>query len=227
MLSWALNSSWGRHLSSRPDRDCSLTKNYGTVKALDRLDLQVEPGIIGLVGANGAGKSTLIKILLGLVPPSTACLRARARRGGRDARDPKVVGYIPEKDCLAARRPAPTEFVTHMARNLRPAANRRPRTNRRGAEARWPLRGALPPDRWLLHGHEAAVKLAQALAHRPPSCCSWTSRPTAWIRRAATRCWISSSAQGRFRHLGRGGIAPLGRSSRSARSCSRSTPATS
>ena len=49
----------------------SLTKDYGTVKALDRLDLRVEPGIIGLVGANGAGKSTLIKILLGLVQPSS------------------------------------------------------------------------------------------------------------------------------------------------------------
>ena len=37
-----------------------LTKHYGSVKALEKLDLSVEPGIIGLVGANGAGKSTLI-----------------------------------------------------------------------------------------------------------------------------------------------------------------------
>jgi ABC-2 type transport system ATP-binding protein len=47
----------------------SLTKRYGSsVTALDGLTLDVEPGIIGLVGANGAGKSTLIKILLGLLP---------------------------------------------------------------------------------------------------------------------------------------------------------------
>ena len=45
----------------------SLTKRYGDVVALDGLSLDLEPGIIGLVGANGAGKSTLIKILLGLL----------------------------------------------------------------------------------------------------------------------------------------------------------------
>jgi ABC-2 type transport system ATP-binding protein len=45
-----------------------LTKDYGPVLALDSLDLEIGPGITGLVGANGAGKSTLLKILLGLVP---------------------------------------------------------------------------------------------------------------------------------------------------------------
>ena len=48
-----------------------LTKHYGQVQALEKLDLAVEPGIIGLVGANGAGKSTLIKILLGLLTPTS------------------------------------------------------------------------------------------------------------------------------------------------------------
>jgi len=33
-----------------------LSKHYGQVKALDMLDLKVEPGIIGLVGANGAAR---------------------------------------------------------------------------------------------------------------------------------------------------------------------------
>ena len=48
-----------------------LTKRYGDVVALDGLTLDLEPGIIGLVGANGAGKSTLIKILLGLLEPTS------------------------------------------------------------------------------------------------------------------------------------------------------------
>ena len=48
-----------------------LTKRYpGGVTALDGLTLDLEPGIIGLVGANGAGKSTLLKILLGLLEPT-------------------------------------------------------------------------------------------------------------------------------------------------------------
>ncbi|HEX7938059.1 MAG TPA: AAA family ATPase, partial [Gemmatimonadaceae bacterium] len=44
-----------------------LTKHYGDVHALDGLTLDVEPGIIGFVGANGAGKTTFIRILLGLL----------------------------------------------------------------------------------------------------------------------------------------------------------------
>ncbi|MEX2373848.1 MAG: ABC transporter ATP-binding protein, partial [Dehalococcoidia bacterium] len=38
-----------------------LSKRYPSVDALDHLDIAVEPGVVGLVGANGAGKSTLIK----------------------------------------------------------------------------------------------------------------------------------------------------------------------
>src|SRR6185436_18937589 len=45
-----------------------LTKRYpGGVTALDGLTVDIEPGIVGLVGSNGAGKSTFLKILLGLI----------------------------------------------------------------------------------------------------------------------------------------------------------------
>jgi ABC-2 type transport system ATP-binding protein len=51
----------------------SLTKRYpgpgGGVLALDALSVEIEPGIVGLVGANGAGKSTFLRILLGLLAP--------------------------------------------------------------------------------------------------------------------------------------------------------------
>ena len=93
-----------------------LSKHYGQVKALDMLDLHVEPGIIGLVGANGAGKSTLIKILLGVVPPTSgraSVLGMDVVREGPSIR--KVVGYLPEHDCLPPDVGA-TEFVSHMAR---------------------------------------------------------------------------------------------------------------
>ena len=58
-----------------------LTKQYpGPVTALDALTVTVEPGITGLVGANGAGKSTLIKILLGLLPPTSGQASGARRR---------------------------------------------------------------------------------------------------------------------------------------------------
>ena len=53
----------------------ALTKRYPAVTALDSLTIDLEPGIIGLVGANGAGKSTLLKILLGLIPATSGKAR--------------------------------------------------------------------------------------------------------------------------------------------------------
>ena len=48
-----------------------LTKTYGTVKALDGLDLSIpRGGVYGVLGPNGAGKSTLFRTLLGLVRPT-------------------------------------------------------------------------------------------------------------------------------------------------------------
>ena len=49
----------------------SLSKTYGSVKAIDRIDLNVKPGqIFGFLGPNGAGKSTMIKVLTTLIPPT-------------------------------------------------------------------------------------------------------------------------------------------------------------
>ena len=48
-----------------------LTKTYGTVRALDGLDLSIpRGGVYGVLGPNGAGKSTLFRILLGLIRSS-------------------------------------------------------------------------------------------------------------------------------------------------------------
>ena len=49
----------------------SLSKNFGSVKVLDKVNLSLEKGIVlGLVGDNGAGKSTLMKIITGIHKPS-------------------------------------------------------------------------------------------------------------------------------------------------------------
>jgi ABC-type multidrug transport system, ATPase component len=145
----------------------SLTKDYGQVKALDRLDLGVEPGIIGLVGANGAGKSTLLKILLGLIPPTTGSASVLGLDVVGEAREiRKVVGYMPEHDCLPPDVGA-TEFVTHMAR-----ISGLPRTAARERTAEVLRHVGLYEERYrqiggYSTGMKQRVKLAQALAHDP------------------------------------------------------------
>ena len=98
-------------------RTDALTKRYpGDVTALTGLTVDIQPGITGLVGANGAGKSTLIKILLGLLPPTSG----RAVELGHDVaaggeRIRTLTGYMPEHDCLPPDVTG-TEFVTHLGR---------------------------------------------------------------------------------------------------------------
>jgi ABC-2 type transport system ATP-binding protein len=54
----------------------NITKRYGNTLALDNLSLALHPGeVVALLGPNGAGKSTAIKLLLGLIAPSTGSAR--------------------------------------------------------------------------------------------------------------------------------------------------------
>jgi len=98
-------------------RTDALTKRYpGNVTALAGLTIDIQPGITGLVGANGAGKSTLIKILLGLLPPTSGravVLSHDVAASGERIRT--LTGYMPEHDCLPPDVTG-TEFVTHLGR---------------------------------------------------------------------------------------------------------------
>ncbi len=144
-----------------------LTKHYGQVHALEKLDLAVEPGIIGLVGANGAGKSTFIKILLGLLAPTGGSASVMGMDSVRETRAIRhVVGYMPEHDCLPPDVVA-TDFVTHMAR-----ISGLPRTAARERTAEVLRHVGLYEERYrqiggYSTGMKQRVKLAQALVHDP------------------------------------------------------------
>ncbi|SPE53777.1 putative ABC transporter ATP-binding protein YxlF [Streptomyces netropsis] len=145
----------------------SLSKRFPRVTALDRLSVDIAPGVTGLVGANGAGKSTLIKILLGLSPATegrAAVLGLDVATEGSAIRE--RVGYMPEHDCLPPDVSA-TEFVVHMARmSGLPATAARERTadtlRHVGLyEERYRPMGGYST------GMKQRVKLAQALVHDP------------------------------------------------------------
>ncbi len=145
----------------------SLSKRFPRVTALDRLSVDVGPGVTGLVGANGAGKSTLIKILLGLSPAT----EGRAEVLGLDvatkgAAIRERVGYMPEHDCLPPDVSA-TEFVVHMARmsGLPPTAARERTADTLRHVGLYEER--YRPIGGYSTGMKQRVKLAQALVHDP------------------------------------------------------------
>lgn len=80
----------------------NLTKCYGKVRVLDRLNLRVPKGRIhGLVGPNGAGKTSTLKILCGISKPTSGS----ARIMGFDVETQpyeakKLIGFIPENPAL-------------------------------------------------------------------------------------------------------------------------------
>ena len=78
----------------------NLTKQYGTVAALQDVNLNVEPGrIVGLLGPNGSGKSTMIKLANGLLTPSSGRILIDGMEPGLETK--KLVSYLPERTYLA------------------------------------------------------------------------------------------------------------------------------
>jgi ABC-2 type transport system ATP-binding protein len=91
-----------RHADSIIARLRGVTKKYGTVCALNKVDFSVRRGeIVALLGPNGAGKTTAVRLLLGLTPPSEGVVTVF----GGDPRNPEnrlqtgamlQVGRVPE-----------------------------------------------------------------------------------------------------------------------------------
>ena len=83
-----------------------LRKAFGDVVAVDNLDLEVEAGsLFGFLGPNGAGKSTTIKILTGMMQPSSGTAR--------------ILGHDVSDDAVAAKQ---ITGVVSDRLTLRPAA---------------------------------------------------------------------------------------------------------
>ncbi len=93
-----------------------LTRAFGAMTVVKDLDLRVGPGeILGFLGPNGAGKSTTVKMLTGMIKPTSGT----ARVAGFDVRkDPmeakKRLGYVPEDGALYETLTA-AEYLTMVA----------------------------------------------------------------------------------------------------------------
>ena len=94
-----------------------LQKSYGPVRALDGLDLTVEPGtVFGFLGPNGSGKTTTIRILTGLAHATGGrawVLGEEITAGGHDIAH--RIGYLPEEPAFYPWM-TPREFLDHVGR---------------------------------------------------------------------------------------------------------------
>lgn len=80
-------------------RCVGLTKNYGGLRALDNLSLSIESGrIIGLLGPNGAGKTTLIKMINGLLQPTSGTITINGLAPCTTTK--QLVSYLPDVSYL-------------------------------------------------------------------------------------------------------------------------------
>src|SRR5262245_14509862 len=96
-----------------------LTRRFGDLCAVDGIDLRVERGTFyGFLGPNGAGKSTTIKMLTGLLAPTSGTIRIL----GEDVSNPagslqvkRQVGVVPENLCLFENLTG-REYLTFIGR---------------------------------------------------------------------------------------------------------------
>jgi ABC-2 type transport system ATP-binding protein len=144
-----------------------LTHYYGEVVALSGLTLEVPPGVTGLVGANGAGKTTMLRLMLGLLHPTSGSMQVL---GHDPQREPLVVrsriGYMPEGECLPKDQTA-ADFVSYAAQ-LAGMPSRE--AKRRSSETLFLV--GLEEERFRFLGDfstgmQQRVKLAQAIVHDP------------------------------------------------------------
>jgi beta-exotoxin I transport system ATP-binding protein len=94
-----------------------LSKRYGSHRALTDIDVEIEQGeVFGYLGPNGAGKTTTIRILLGLLRPSSGCAEVLGMDAWRDSAAVHArTGYVPGEPGLWDRLTA-VETLTYLAR---------------------------------------------------------------------------------------------------------------
>jgi len=94
-----------------------LKKSYGSVAAVDGVDLEVPRGsFFGFLGPNGAGKSTTIRLLTGLIPADSGTVEILGRRLPEDELEIKRrIGLVPDESLLFDRLTG-AEFLEFVGR---------------------------------------------------------------------------------------------------------------
>jgi len=143
----------------------ALVKDFGEVRAVDGIDLAVPSGsIFGLLGPNGAGKTTILRLLLGIIDPTSGSRNVLGH--SRPLEAAHEVGYLPEERGLYPSMTA-REAVAFMGalRGLPLSEGRRRADALLGRHnlGEW----ARKPVRTLSKGMAQTVQLLGSIVHRP------------------------------------------------------------
>ncbi len=92
-----------------------LSKWFGQVMALNKVDVTIGPGITGLLGPNGAGKTTFLRMLTGQLRPSQGTLHIDGEPIWGNSALMRKIGFCPEEDSFYDSLSG-LEFVTALAR---------------------------------------------------------------------------------------------------------------
>lgn len=93
-----------------------LTKNFGTTLAVNHLTLRVKPGeIYGFIGPNGAGKTTTIRMMGGILEPTSGTIIIAGVDMKKDpVQAKKIIGFVPDRPFLYEKLTA-MEFMTFIS----------------------------------------------------------------------------------------------------------------
>lgn len=75
----------------------NLTKDYGSTRVLDNINLNINKGLYGFLGPNGAGKTTFMKILSTLIPKTSGEVYFDGISVENKKEIRKIIGYLPQK----------------------------------------------------------------------------------------------------------------------------------
>jgi ABC-2 type transport system ATP-binding protein len=146
----------------------ALTRTFGDFTAVDRVDLAVQPGqFFGFLGPNGAGKSTTIKMLTGLLAPTSGSIQILGEDLFANPLEVKRnIGVVPEGMALFGKLTA-TEYLNFVGRMY---GLDKPTTEQRSAEL-LDFMGLADQAKKLItdysHGMSKKLALAAAVIHGP------------------------------------------------------------